>query len=273
MILAGYRRMTSTWPPNSVSFSTQPESWRKESRKFSKPMARLAVRTFHSHWQWEPFSRRWSKTWTELFNVTASRRCSSVPHSGTTLASVLPPKANTWRPSLVWRRRSSCSHSIGESTTISGWSIWNSNNTPVRFNTLRIPSRFALPPTQTCWHFWVKWRAKLSCSCYWFHCFVAICLEFLNDTLNSQQAHQTAVKSSDSPGAITLINYAVFLYNNNTDNANREQIIELMMEFEKCWLKRKNNSIEFDENIMKTATMLATQLNLSTHLSWLKASD
>lgn len=95
----------------------------------------------------------------------------------------------------------------------------------------------------------------------------------MNDGYNSQQAHQTACKATESPSAVTLINYAVFLFNNDTDNANREQIIELMMEFEKCWLKRKSNSNEFDDNIMKTATMMATQLNLSTHLSWLKSTE
>ena len=105
-------------------------------------------------------------------------------------------------------------------------------------------------------------------------CFVllAICLEFLNDIPNSLQAHQTACKSIESTGAISLINYAVFLSTNDYE-LNREKIIEIMMEFEKCWLKRKNNNNEFDDNIMKTATALATQLNLSTHLSWLKPKE
>lgn len=100
---------------------------------------------------------------------------------------------------------------------------------------------------------------------------LGICLEFLNDIPNALQAHQTASKSTDVIGAVALINYAVFLYNNNYES-NREKIIEIMMEFEKCWLKRKNNN-EFDENIMKTATALAVQMNLSTHLSWMKSSS
>lgn len=86
------------------------------------------------------------------------------------------------------------------------------------------------------------------------------------------QAHETACKSGENttPSAISLINYAVFLFNNNYES-NREKIIEIMMEFEKCWLKRKNGN-EFDENIMNTATALAEQLNLNTHLSWLKSN-
>ena len=86
------------------------------------------------------------------------------------------------------------------------------------------------------------------------------------------QAHQAACKSIETTGAISLINYAVFLSTNDYES-NREKIIEIMMEFEKCWLKRKNNSSEFDDNIMKTATALATQLNISTHLSWLKPKE
>ncbi|XP_027198692.2 Bardet-Biedl syndrome 4 [Dermatophagoides pteronyssinus] len=101
---------------------------------------------------------------------------------------------------------------------------------------------------------------------------LAICLEFLNDIPNSMQAHQAACKSIETTGAISLINYAVFLSTNDYES-NREKIIEIMMEFEKCWLKRKNNSSEFDDNIMKTATALATQLNISTHLSWLKPKE
>lgn len=104
--------------------------------------------------------------------------------------------------------------------------------------------------------------------------YVAICLEFLNDPFNSQQAHQTACKvkessASSSSNTIALINYAVFLYNSDHEE-NKDRIIELLMEFEKCWLKRKSNSSEFDDNIMKTATMLAAYLNLAGHLAWMK---
>ena len=71
---------------------------------------------------------------------------------------------------------------------------------------------------------------------------------------------------------IALLNYAVFLFNNDHE-ANRDKIVELLMEFEKCWLKRKNNSNEFDENIMKTASILAMHLNLAGHLSWMKQAE
>lgn len=84
------------------------------------------------------------------------------------------------------------------------------------------------------------------------------------------QAHQTAIKAcSDSPSATVLINYGVFMYNTDKE-ANKEKIVQLLMEFEKLWLKRKANSNEFEENIMKMATILATLLNLSNHVSWMK---
>lgn len=101
---------------------------------------------------------------------------------------------------------------------------------------------------------------------------LAICLEFLNDPFNSQQAHHTACKAKEPSSTIALVNYGVFLYNSDSEG-NRDKIIELLMEFEKCWLKRKSNSNEFDENIMKTASILAMELNLAGHLSWMKQAD
>ena len=88
--------------------------------------------------------------------------------------------------------------------------------------------------------------------------------------MNSFQAHQAAIKMTEPTSAIALINFAIFLYNSESQTENRDRIIELMMEFEKCWLKRKGNSSEFDENVMKSATVLAKELNLSSHLSWMK---
>lgn len=97
-------------------------------------------------------------------------------------------------------------------------------------------------------------------------------MEFLNDSNNSQQAHQTACKANEPSSTIALVNYAVFLYNNDHET-NRDKIVELLMEFEKCWLKRKSNSNEFDDNIMKTVSILAKQLNLNNHLSWMKQPE
>ena len=96
-------------------------------------------------------------------------------------------------------------------------------------------------------------------------------MEFLNDPYNSQHAHMTACKAKEASTTIALVNYGVFLYNDL--EANRDKIIELLMEFEKCWLKRKSNSNEFDENIMMTATRLAVGVNLNGHLSWMKQSE
>lgn len=67
---------------------------------------------------------------------------------------------------------------------------------------------------------------------------------------------------------MSLINYAVFLYNRD-HVANKEEITELLMQFEKCWLQRKNNG-QFEENVIKAATMLALNLDLTCYLTWTK---
>lgn len=107
---------------------------------------------------------------------------------------------------------------------------------------------------------------------------LAICLEYLNDLPNALQAHQTACKATaDSPSAIVLVNHALFLSSNEhtsiASEGHRDRIVELLMEFEKAWLKRKEKVNDFDENVMRLATALAEQYNLSGHLSWVKAGQ
>ena len=48
---------------------------------------------------------------------------------------------------------------------------------------------------------------------------------------------------------------------------------ELLMEFEQCWLKRKQNSDDFDESLMKAATKLANLLSISNHMAWVKKTE
>lgn len=82
----------------------------------------------------------------------------------------------------------------------------------------------------------------------------------------------TASKTNNGWNAIPVLNYAIFLYNLDP-TGNRDTIIELMMEFEQCWLKRKQNSEEFDENVMKVSTRLASALNVANHMAWVKEAD
>ncbi|CAG2167499.1 unnamed protein product [Oppiella nova] len=98
---------------------------------------------------------------------------------------------------------------------------------------------------------------------------LGICLECLEDEQNARQAHTSASKSSNGWNAIPVLNYAVFLYNEDS-NANRDTIIELLMEFEQCWLKRSQTTHEFDGNVMKVATNLANALSVSSHMAWVK---
>ncbi len=102
-----------------------------------------------------------------------------------------------------------------------------------------------------------------------FSLIIGICLESLDDDQNAGQAHLTASKSANGWNALPVLNYAIFLF--NSDSAKyRDSIIELMMEFEQLWLKRKQNSVEFEENVMKVATRLANALNVSNHMAWVR---
>jgi hypothetical protein len=91
----------------------------------------------------------------------------------------------------------------------------------------------------------------------------------LDDNQNACQAHFTASKSANGSNALPVVNYTTFLFNSDSPKY-RDSIIQLMMEFEQLWLKRKQNSVEFEENVMKAATRLANALNVSNHRLGLK---
>ena len=101
---------------------------------------------------------------------------------------------------------------------------------------------------------------------------IGICLECLEDEQNAKSAHRTASKTNNGWNAIPVLNYAIFLFNLDVIN-NRDTIIELMMEFEQCWLKRSQTSHEFDEQVMRVATRLATALNVAKHMAWVKEAE
>lgn len=98
------------------------------------------------------------------------------------------------------------------------------------------------------------------------------CLENLQDDVNAKQAYLTAAKTNNGWNSVPLLNYAIFLYNNDREQY-KDILIELLMEFEQCWLKRRQNSGEFDDNVMKTATNLANCMNLVNHMAWVKEAE
>lgn len=106
----------------------------------------------------------------------------------------------------------------------------------------------------------------------WVYFSPGICLECLEDETNARTAHRTASKTNNGWNAIPVLNYAIFLFNLDASE-NRDTIIELMMEFEQCWLKRGQPGNEFDEQVMRTATRLATALNVAKHMAWVKEAD
>ena len=100
---------------------------------------------------------------------------------------------------------------------------------------------------------------------------LAICLQNLEDEKNTKYVYEKSIKrASDELLPIPIINYSVYLY--NTDSIkNKEKIIELLMEFEQCYLKRKKNSSEFDELVLNTASQLCIKLNVNhSFMSWNK---
>lgn len=100
--------------------------------------------------------------------------------------------------------------------------------------------------------------------------FLAACLESLDDPANARQAHITATKAAlmvHFPNPV--LNFAVFLYNQDNEG-NREQIIDLLMEFEKCWVKRRESNGEFDIEVMRLATRLAAKMGVAHHMAWIK---
>lgn len=94
---------------------------------------------------------------------------------------------------------------------------------------------------------------------------LGLCLEILKDDLNAKQAHLTATKSSNEFEPIAVLNYAIFLIQQDPES-NREQIMELMMEFERNWLKKKPVDNALNEILVKTVQQITSSLNLSIHL-------
>ncbi|RWS24591.1 Bardet-Biedl syndrome 4-like protein [Leptotrombidium deliense] len=98
---------------------------------------------------------------------------------------------------------------------------------------------------------------------------LAICLENLDDDTNARQAHITATKSTHGSVPLSIVNYAVYLYNKDF-SVHKSVITELLMEYEQCWLKKRNNVADFDEQTMTVSTKLANILNLGSHMAWTK---
>jgi len=102
---------------------------------------------------------------------------------------------------------------------------------------------------------------------------LAICLENLDDEMNARQAHISATKSSlTNHTPVPIVNYAIYLFNKDSVEF-RDVIIELLMEFEQSWIKRKQTAPEFDIEVMRAATRLADAMNLAAHMAWIKVEQ
>ena len=102
---------------------------------------------------------------------------------------------------------------------------------------------------------------------------LAFCLQKLEDDVNANQAHVAASKASLSVNFPTpLLNYAVFLYNQDPDR-NRDNIVDLLMEFEKMWVKRRQGNGNFEMDVMRLATRLASLMHVAHHMAWIRTDS
>ena len=103
--------------------------------------------------------------------------------------------------------------------------------------------------------------------------FLAFCLESLGDDVNARHAHIAATKSAiDVMFPAPILNYAVFLCRIGRDQ-HRDEITDLMMEFEKLWVKRKQSDGDYDIQTMRLATKIATLMQIVTHMAWIRVES
>jgi Bardet-Biedl syndrome 4 protein len=102
---------------------------------------------------------------------------------------------------------------------------------------------------------------------------LSFCLERLQDDINANQAHASAIKAAIVVGFPNpILNYCVFLHNKDEEK-NKDSILDLLMEFEKMWVKRKQSNGDFDIDVMRLASRLATEMNVAHHMAWIRSSE
>ena len=102
---------------------------------------------------------------------------------------------------------------------------------------------------------------------------LAFCLQKLEDDQNANQAHIAAAKASLTVGFPNpLLNYAVFLYNQDPDR-NKDNILDLLMEFEKMWVKRRQGNGSFDLEVIRLATRVASLMHIAHHMAWIRTDS
>jgi Bardet-Biedl syndrome 4 protein len=102
---------------------------------------------------------------------------------------------------------------------------------------------------------------------------LAFCLQRLEDDVNANQAHLSASKAAMTvqfPNP--LLNYAVFLYNQDPDR-NKDNIMDLLMEFEKMWVKRRQGNGSFDMEVIRLATRIASLMHVAHHMAWIRTDN
>jgi len=124
----------------------------------------------------------------------------------------------------------------------------------------------------SCFHY-LKSSASMSSGAPHVVSLLAYCLQLLNDDSNANQAHLSACKAALTVSYPNpLINYAIFLYKQDPDR-NKDHILDLVMEFEKMWVKRRQANGDFDMDVMRLATRLASIMHVAHHMAWIRTDS
>ena len=96
---------------------------------------------------------------------------------------------------------------------------------------------------------------------------LAISLEMLSDEVNSRHAHVSATKSAvKSNQTVPIVNFAIYLHNRDVKGF-KDLIIQLLLEFEKVWSRKKpQNNDASDSDIMRLVSLLTSAVNMDSQL-------
>lgn len=99
---------------------------------------------------------------------------------------------------------------------------------------------------------------------------IGVVLESLRDVPGAAKAHAAAAQAAASIAfPIPILNNAVFLLINN-GAVSKDQIVDLLLEFEKCWVIRRQSDSDFDADTMRLATKLAVAVHVAHHMAWIQ---
>ena len=99
---------------------------------------------------------------------------------------------------------------------------------------------------------------------------LGVSLEMLRDIEGAGKAHSSAAEAAALITFPTpILNHAVFLLVNK-GASSKNQIVDALLEFEKCWAARREGDPDFDSDTMRLATKLAVAVHVAHHMAWIQ---